>query len=125
MASKELLFVTTDIFQPLRLEYLREDGTVVVRILGEVDLASAPVLREALIELIDGQGNLFVQLDLENLSFIDSTGIGVLVRALRSVRQKGGDLTLMNCRASTLRILEIAGLTEIFGVSAGDPIAAG
>lgn len=117
--------MTTDIFQPLRLEYLRQDGKIVVRIVGEVDLASAPVLREALVELIDGQGNLFVQLDLENLSFIDSTGIGVLVRALRSVRQKGGDLTLTNCRASTLRILEIAGLTTIFGVTADDPVAAG
>lgn len=117
--------MTTDIFQPLQLEYLRQDGKVVVRILGEVDLASAPVLREALIELIDGQGNLFVQLDLENMSFIDSTGIGVLIRALRSVRQKGGDLTLANCRPSTLRILEIAGLTAIFGLTADDHIAAG
>jgi anti-sigma B factor antagonist len=117
--------VTTDIFQPLRLEYLRQDGTVVVRIVGEVDLASAPVLREALIELIDGQGNLFVVLDLEELSFIDSTGIGVLVRALRSVREKGGDLTLTNCRAATLRILEIAGLTEIFGITAEGPVATG
>jgi anti-sigma B factor antagonist len=117
--------VTTDIFQPLRLEYLRQDGRLVVRIVGEVDLASAPVLREALVELIDGQGNLFVRLDLEKLSFIDSTGIGVMVRALRSVRQKGGDLTLANCRPSTLRILEIAGLTTIFGVTADDPVAAG
>ena len=117
--------MTTDIFQPLRMEYLRQEGTIVVRIVGEVDLASAPDLREALIELIDGQGNLFVQLDLEHLSFIDSTGIGVLVRALRSVRQKGGDLTLINCRPSTLRILEIAGLTGIFGVAADEPVPAG
>ncbi|HVM02898.1 MAG TPA: STAS domain-containing protein [Acidimicrobiales bacterium] len=120
----EFLTVATDIFEPLRLEYLRQGPTVVVRVLGEVDLASAPVLGEALGELIDGQGNLSVQLDLEDLAFIDSTGIGVLVRALRSVRRRGGDLTLANCRPGTMRILEIAGLVEIFGVSRDDQAAA-
>lgn len=118
--------MTTEIFQPLRLEFLREQGTVVVRVVGEVDLASAPVLREALNELIEAQGNLAVQLDFADLTFLDSTGIGVLVRALRSIRQKGGDLTLTNCRPSTVRILEIAGLREIFGLQAtDDPVAAG
>lgn len=110
--------MTTDIFQPLRLDYLRQGPTVVVRVVGEVDLATAPLLREALAELIEGQGNLSLRLDLEHLSFLDSTGIGVLVRALRSVRRKGGDLTLTNCRPSTMRILEIAGLREIFGLGA-------
>ena len=117
--------MTTDIFQPLRLDFSRECGTVVIRVVGEVDLASAPMLREALVELIDGQGNLSLQMDLEHLSFIDSTGIGVLVRALRSVREKGGDLTLVNCRPSTLRILEIAGLAGIFGVRTGEDLVAG
>ena len=125
MAKGSSLTVTTDIFQPLRLEYLRQQGTVVVRVVGEVDLASAPVLRDALVELIEGQGNLNLQLDMHDLTFLDSTGIGVLVRALRSVRQKGGDLTLANCRASTVRILQIAGLTEIFGIGTEDTATAG
>lgn len=112
--------MTTDIFQPLRLEYLREQGTVVVRVVGEVDLASAPALREALVDLIDGQGVLALRLDMAHLTFIDSTGIGVLVRALRAIRQKGGELTIANCRPSTVRILEIAGLAEIFGIRTGD-----
>ena len=117
--------MTTDIFQPLRLEYLREQGTVVVRVVGEVDLASAPLLREALVDLIDGQGILSLRLDLAHLTFIDSTGIGVLVRALRAIRNKGGDLTVTNCRPSTVRILEIAGLSEIFGIRTGEGVATG
>lgn len=110
--------MTTDIFEPLRLEYLREGPTVIVRVVGEVDVSSAPELREALAELIDGQGNLSLRLDMEQLTFLDSTGVGVLVGALRAVRRRGGDLTLDNCRSRTMRILDIAGLSEIFGVRA-------
>ncbi len=109
--------MTTEVYQPLHLEYLRQDTTVVVRIVGEVDVAASPMLREALVELIDGQGNLSIKLDLEHMTFIDSTGIGVLIGALRTLRRKGGTLTLTNPRPSTVRVLEIAGLTEIFDIT--------
>lgn len=116
-ASKRgLPAVATDVFEPLRLEYLRQDGTVVVRVTGEVDVATSPVLRDELVKLIDDQGNLSVQLDLQGLSFIDSTGIGVLVGLLRRLRDKGGDLTLANPRPSTMRVLEIVGLTQVFEI---------
>lgn len=108
--------MATDVFQPLHLEYLRDDHTVVVRVVGELDVAASPILRDALLELIEGQGNLSLRLELRDMGFIDSTGIGVLVGALRRVRDKGGDLTLANPRPSTMRVLEIAGLVEIFQI---------
>ena len=110
----------TDVFQPLRLDFVRDEATVVVRVVGEVDVAASPALREALVELIEGQGNLSIQLDLEHMTFLDSTGIGVLVGALRALRRKGGTLTLANPRPSTFRVLEIAGLTQIFDIAAGE-----
>ena len=109
--------MATDVFQPLRLDFVRDEATVVVRVVGEVDVATSPALREALVELIEGQGNLSIQLDLEHMTFIDSTGIGVLVGALRTLRGKGGTLGLTNLRSSTVRVLEIAGLTEIFDIT--------
>jgi len=92
-----------------------DDGTTVVSVRGEVDLYTAPKLREHLDEAL--QGDLpQVVVDLTQLDFIDSTGLGVLVGALKQVRAGGGDMSLRNPSRSTHKILEIAGLTELFSV---------
>jgi anti-anti-sigma factor len=82
-----------------------------------LDVAASPFLREELRKLVEEHGNLFVELDLEGMTFIDSTGIGVLVGALRRLRNNGGELTLANPRASAMRVLEIAGLTRLFTIT--------
>ena len=123
-AKGSTLLMTTDVFQPLRLEYERLDDTVVVRVIGEVDVAASPILREALVELIDGMGALSITLDLGEMGFLDSTGVGVLVGALRSVRAKGGSLVLTQIRPNVRKVLDIAGLLEIFGVTPPEGVAA-
>lgn len=91
------------------------DGTTVVSVRGEVDLYTAPKLREQLDGAVQGDQPRVV-VDLTQLDFIDSTGLGVLVGALKQVRAAGGDMTLRNPSRSTHKILEIAGLTELFSV---------
>lgn len=96
------------------IAFERDGGTVVVRITGDVDVATAPQLETALTGLIDGQGNLSIRVDLGAVTFIDSTGLTALVQGLRQVRARGGDLVLANPPARILRVLDIGGLTQVF-----------
>ncbi len=100
----------------ISLEFRRDAGTVVVRMVGELDASTGPVLRRALRDLIEEQGNLFVRLDLADVSFIDRTGLSVLVGGLRSLREKGGELTLTNVGRSALRVLEVTGCRAMFTI---------
>lgn len=67
-----------------------------MHVTGELDAATAPFLREALIGVIEDQGSLSVRIDLGAVSVIDSTGLSVLASALRRVKEKGGQLALVN-----------------------------
>jgi len=87
-----------------------------VRLLGELDMATAPQLREALVRLAS-DGAKLVTVDLTDLDFIDSTGLSVLIGGLKRLRQQGGDLALRSPNASTSKVLEITGLTEVFAIS--------
>jgi anti-sigma B factor antagonist len=76
----------------LRIEVSHHGQWTVVEVGGEIDVATAPRLRERLISLVnDGQHQLVVS--LEAVDFIDSTGLGVLISGLKRTRTHGGDLT--------------------------------
>lgn len=90
-------------------------GATTIRIRGEVDLYTAPKLRERLEQVVAGEDQQVV-VELSEMDFIDSTGLGVLVGALKQVREHGGDMVLRNPSRSTHKILEIAGLTKLFTV---------
>ena len=87
-----------------------------VRLLGELDMSTAPQLREELSRLADG-GVTVVTLDLSDLAFIDSTGLTTLITGLKRFRQEGGDMTLRSPTPATRKVLEITGLTEVFSIS--------
>lgn len=94
----------------------RDEGEhTVVEAAGELDLYTAPRLRELLLAL-DAEGRHRVVVDLAGLSFIDSTGLGVLVGGLSRTREAGGDLALVCASERVLRPFQITGLTEVFAV---------
>lgn len=82
---------------------------------GEVDVYSAPLLREKLVELADS-GAARVVVDLEPVEFLDSTGLGVLVAALNRFRRQDGDIELICSQARILRVFEITGLNKVFTI---------
>ena len=86
------------------------EATVTVR--GEVDVYTAPRLRESLYQAV-ADGIPKVVLDLTDMTFIDSTGLGVIVGTLKRLREGGGDLVLRSPSRSTRKVLEITGLTRI------------
>ncbi|MCU1356467.1 MAG: anti-sigma factor antagonist [Acidimicrobiales bacterium] len=82
---------------------------------GEIDVATAPRLREQLIALVNDQRYQIV-VDLEAVDFIDSTGLGVLIGALKRVRTHDGDLALVCTEPRILKVFEITGLLSVFAV---------
>jgi anti-sigma B factor antagonist len=93
----------------------RDGEWMTVALRGEVDLASAPQFRRALHDLID-QGNMRVVLDLENLEFMDSTGLGVLIGCLKRLKEGEGELVLERVRPAVSRVFEVTGLDRIFTI---------
>ena len=87
-----------------------------VRLLGELDMSTAPQLRDELARLASSGAGI-VTLDLSDLAFIDSTGLSVLITALKLLRQHGGELALRSPTPGTRKVLEITGLTEVFSIS--------
>ena len=78
----------------LQAKPLLEAVTVVVA--GELDQCTAPQIRRQLDEIVNDQGVIHLVLDLENLTFMDSSGIGVLLGRLRALQARGGTLTVKN-----------------------------
>jgi anti-sigma B factor antagonist len=88
---------------------------VVLHVAGEVDIFTASTLRGELGTLIEQRHtDLFV--DLTGVTFIDSTGLGVLVGALRSVRSHGGRMHLVTDDHRLLKALRITALSTLFTV---------
>jgi anti-sigma B factor antagonist len=91
-------------------------GVPVLTVGGEIDVATSPELHERLSTLIEF-GPPLVVVDLTDVSFIDSTGLGVLVGAVKDVRAGGGDLRLVVTRPQILKLLELTGLDTVFSVT--------
>jgi anti-sigma B factor antagonist len=92
-------------------------GWAVARISGDVDVATAPRLREQLIAIIAGGQNHLV-LDLDDVDFLDSTGLGVIVGVLKRARTLGGDLRLVCTRPAICRMFEITALDRSMPLAA-------
>lgn len=92
-------------------------GSVVVAVAGEVDAAGSAELRTRLDDVIDDESPMELVVDLHELGFMDSTALGVLVHALKRMRERGGELTLSAPSASTRKLLDISGLDRIFPVT--------
>jgi anti-anti-sigma factor len=76
------------------LAVTREHGAVVVTVHGEIDLARSVALGAVLGDLIDGQGNLSVVVDLAEVTRVDPAGLGVFAAAAKLARRRGGLLTV-------------------------------
>jgi anti-sigma B factor antagonist len=95
-------------------EVAKGDGEVVVTVRGEIDMVSAPVLWESLLDIIQDTNRVVI--DLAETEFIDSTGLGVLVRALKRLRHRGGDLVLRSPRINARKVLSVTCLDRVMTI---------
>lgn len=92
-----------------------ESGRTIVEVGGEIDVYSAPTLRDRLNALVaDGHHDLIV--DMQGVEFLDSTGLGVLVGGLKRVRTHNGSLQLVCSQERVLKVFRITGLTKVFAI---------
>ena len=99
----------------LKLDHRTEDRLTIVEVEGEIDVYTAPRLRELLIDLVN-KGNFHLLVNMEKVDFLDSTGLGVLVGGLKRVRAHDGSLELVCTQERILKIFRITGLTKVFGI---------
>jgi anti-sigma B factor antagonist len=92
-----------------------DDTRQVVAVAGEIDLFTAPELKQVLAESI-GAGRIRIIVDLTETTFLDSTALGVLIGAVKRLRSRDGVLTIVNTDANIAKTFEITGLDQIFTI---------
>jgi anti-sigma B factor antagonist len=90
-------------------------GFTVIEVGGEIDVYTAPKLRERLVGLVES-GSYQLIVDMESVEFLDSTGLGVLVGGLKRVRAHEGWIDLVCTQSRILRIFRITGLNRVFSI---------
>ena len=101
----------------LSLSTRKVGGHTVVEVGGEVDVYTAPKLRERLVDLVNA-GSYDLVVDLDSVEFLDSTGLGVLVGGLKRVRAHDGSMSLVCTQERLLKIFRITGLIKVFPIHA-------
>ncbi len=92
-------------------------GKVVVTMRGTLDAETAPELRDRLVDLIDGQGNRQLVLELGEITAIDRAGIAVLVDALKRLQRNAGSLVLSGPTEDVVDALASAGVGKAFAIT--------
>ena len=92
-----------------------DGGVGVISLTGEVDLYTAPELKQELVRLIE-DGKRTVVIDMTDTTFIDSTTLGVLVSGIKRLQPLNGRLALVIVDRNILKIFEITGLDRVFAI---------
>jgi anti-sigma B factor antagonist len=102
----------------IETRYPRE-GVALLRTEGELDVYTSPQLKQTLVDLMSRGVTRFI-LDLNGVEYVDSTGLGVLIGALRRAADRDGCLKLLCDNSRVRRIFEITGLTKVFDICASE-----
>jgi anti-sigma B factor antagonist len=97
------------VVSPFGVEVSGPPATPVVVVRGEIDVATSPQLRNDLSTLIAG-GARHLTLDFTAVSFVDSSGLGVLVGTYKRLREDGGSIRIVGAQPSVRKVFEITGL---------------
>ncbi|MCG7346325.1 STAS domain-containing protein [Sporosarcina sp. ACRSL] len=99
----------------LQVELLEENSVQYFKVVGEIDAFTAPVLRERLASVENVEG-LKAELDLSEVDYMDSTGLGVFVGFYKAVSSNGGHVKITGLNKRLSRLFEITGLNEIIDI---------
>lgn len=97
----------------IMLKIYNDGNRVTAAISGDIDHHSAREFRVALDDVISRSRPELLVIDMENVGFMDSSGIGLLLGRLRSVRAVGGELLVKNARREIAEVIKISGLSAI------------
>ena len=101
-----------------------KDDIVILDITGEIDLYNAPEIKDIINKLIEEQ-KYNVIINLEKVSYIDSSGIGALISSLSNLKKYQGGLKIINVFASVRKVFELTKLTSFFEIFESEDEAVG
>ncbi|MBN8220093.1 MAG: STAS domain-containing protein [Turneriella sp.] len=108
----------------MEISQREKDGITILDIQGEIDLYNAPEIKDIIQKLIEAQ-KYNVIINLEKVSYIDSSGIGALISSLSNLKKYQGGLKIINVYASVKKVFELTKLTSFFEIyeSEGEALA--
>jgi anti-anti-sigma factor len=112
--------VTTAAHEPFTAVLRRDEGRTIIELHGELDAATAGRVDAYLDDALQA-GERRVVIDLQHVAFIDSAGIGAIVRSLKRVRAADGELSLRSPSVVAQHALEISGVSELVAIVT-DPV---
>ncbi|MCS6984984.1 MAG: STAS domain-containing protein [Leptospiraceae bacterium] len=99
----------------MEISQREKDGIVILDIQGEIDLYNAPEIKDTIQKLIEAQKYNII-INLEKVSYIDSSGIGALISSLSNLKKYQGSLKIINVYASVKKVFELTKLTSFFEI---------
>ncbi|HBE04018.1 MAG: anti-anti-sigma factor [Spirochaetes bacterium GWF1_41_5] len=99
----------------MEIKTREREGIIIFDITGEIDLYNAPEIKDSIKKQID-QGHKKIIINLENVSYIDSSGIGALISSLSNLKKIGGGLKIINVYDSVKKVFELTKLTSFFQI---------
>lgn len=103
----------------LEINVIDEGQKSIVKLAGEIDIYTAPKLKEALMPHTKNENNVLI-VDLAEVDYMDSTGLGVFISVLKSTRENDSSFKIINLQERVLRLFTITGLDEIMDINAID-----
>lgn len=97
----------------MNTDFLESAHTWKVELIGDVDIQTSGRLKEELNQLLD-KHEVDLKINCQNLSYIDSTGLGVLIGILKRVKKNENEITICNAQSNIVKLLSITGLDKIF-----------
>lgn len=107
----------------LDIQVRRTDDAAVLDLSGEIDALSSPDLKQVISELLTS-GEPRILVNLSQVEYIDSFGLGTLVGGLRRARDANGDLSIVGASPRVRKVLNVTGLAEIFDMPSDDSAGA-
>ena len=106
---------------PYNVRVSRENGYVTVHIAGELDIDTAPGLKDCFDRLVE-QGDTMIRVNLRWLTFCDSTGISAFVHGYEVCRAAGGQLRIIGEQGPVARILDLTGVRSVLTAPGAEPV---
>ena len=100
----------------MQLQTITENDFLIVRISGELDLLTAETFRNLIEREVFQQKTKNLILNLEQVNFIDSSGLGVILGRYKRIREQGGVVAIVGAQPHVKRVLELSGILRIIGL---------
>lgn len=104
----------------LTMNITRNETEHLVSLSGDVDAFTGPKAKEAIMTSVETPGVAVVVVDLSQVEYMDSTGIGIFIGVMKECKQVGCDLVVQNLPSRVERLFRITGLYDLVSIRKGE-----